>query len=79
MGNLMEKTHGKSEAGGPGQARWWMSDRAKWWLVDQTIPHSCADKLGGTTGEQDRQHNPGFQHGEIKPQSLLIVGSGGSD
>ena len=51
MGNLMEKTHGKSEAGGPGQARWWMSDRAKWWLVDQTIPHSCADKLGGTTGE----------------------------
>ena len=23
----------------------------RWWLVDQAVPHSCADKLGGTTGE----------------------------
>ena len=33
------------------------------------IPHVHADKLGGTTGEGDRPHNPGFQHGEIKPQN----------
>ena len=30
------------------------------------------DKLGGTTGEQERQHNPGFKHGEIKPQNLWL-------
>ena len=26
----------------------------RWWLVDQVVPHLCADKLGGTAGEQDR-------------------------
>ena len=31
------------------------------------VPCLCADKLGG--GEQDKPHNPGFQHGEIKPQN----------
>ena len=31
-----------------------------------------ADKSGGTTGEQDRLCNPGFQHGEIKPQNLRL-------
>ena len=29
-----------------------------------------SDKPGETTGEQDRPHNLGFQHGEIKPQNL---------
>ena len=46
----MERTHskavacrpGEEAAGGPGQARWWLAERA--------IPHSCADKLGETTG-----------------------------
>ena len=28
-----------------------------------------ADKPGGTTGEQDRPLNLGFQSGEIKPQT----------
>ena len=32
-------------------------------------PHLCGDKPGGTTGEQDRPHNPGLQLGEIKPQT----------
>ena len=43
---------------------------AKQWLEDQVVPHSCADKLGGTTREQDRLHNPVFQCGYIKPQNL---------
>ena len=34
------------------------------------FPHSRADKLGGTTGERDRLHNPGCQRREIKPQNL---------
>ena len=34
---------------------------ARWWLEDQVVPHLPADKLGGTTGEQDRPCNPGFQ------------------
>ena len=27
------------------------------------VPHLGADKLGGTTGERDRPHNPGLQWG----------------
>ena len=46
--------------------------RVRQWLMDLVFPHSCADKLGGTTGDQDRPRNPGFQHGEIKPQNLLL-------
>ena len=38
-------------------------------LVERTVPHWHADKLGGTTGERERLHNPGFQHREIKPQN----------
>ena len=53
---------GKAVAGGLGKARRW--------LADQEAPHLHADKLGGTTGEQDRPHNPGFQFREIKPQNL---------
>ena len=60
--------------GQPGQrgltARQWLVDWARHWLADQAVPHLRADKPGGTTGEQDRPHNPGFQRGEIKPQSL---------
>ena len=59
----VERTCGKAvAAGGLGQARWW--------LEDQAVPHLCADKLGGTTGEQNRSHNPGFQCEEIKPQNI---------
>ena len=35
-------------------------------LAEQVVPHLCADKLGGTTGERDRPHNPRFQCREIK-------------
>ena len=34
------------------------------WLAERVVPHLRADKLGGTTGEQDRLHNPGFQVGK---------------
>ena len=36
----------------------------------RAVPHLHVDKPGGTTAEQDRLCNPGFQSGEIKPQSL---------
>ena len=54
-----ERTCGKVMADGPREAR----------LVERVVPHSPVDKLGGTTGEQDRPCNPGLQHGEIKPQT----------
>ena len=62
MGNQVEKTSSEVAAGGLGQARWWLADWA--------VPHSHADKPGGTTREQDRLCNPGFQFGEIKPENL---------
>ena len=43
---------------------------ARWWLADQVVPHTCADKLGGTTREQDKPRNPRFQCAETKPQNL---------
>ena len=51
-----ERTHSKAAAGGPGQARWWLADRA--------VPHPRADKPGGTTGERDIPCKPGFQQGK---------------
>ena len=46
-----------------------LADLAKWQLEDRVVPYLCEDKPGGTTGEQDRLQNSGFQHGEIKPQT----------
>ena len=43
-----------------------MRSKARWQNT-QAIPHSREDKLGGTTGEQDR--NPAFQHGKLKTQN----------
>ena len=37
--------------------------------MDQLVPHSWADKLGGTIGKRDRPQNPGFQHGKLKTQN----------
>ena len=37
----VERTPGKAAAGGP----------AKQQIADWVVPHSCTDKLGGTTGE----------------------------
>ena len=41
-------------------------------LADQVAPHLHECKLRGTTGEQDRLHNQGFQYREIKPQNLKL-------
>ena len=38
-------------------------------LVDWALPHLCADKPGGKTGERDRQSNPDCHRGEIKSQN----------
>ena len=64
MGSWVERTHGKAVAEGQGWARWQ--------LAYQEIPHLFADKLGGKTGEPDRPHNTGFQHGKSKPQNLWL-------
>ena len=50
-------------------ARWWLVDPVRRRLVEQAVSHSRADKPGGTTGEQGRLPNPGFQRREIKPQT----------
>ena len=42
------------------------------WLAEWEVPHLYEDKPGGTTGHRDRPHNPGFQCGEIKPQSFRL-------
>ena len=61
MGSQVERTRGKAVAGG-------LDEAAACRLGSPTF---SADKLGGTTGEQDRlPFNPGFQCQEIKPQSL---------
>ena len=57
-----------------GSWRTWAGEAA---AEEQADPHLHADKLGGTTGERDRQRNPGFQHGEIKPQNLTEKTCGG--
>ena len=70
MGSWAERTRSKAMAGGPGRARWQLADQVRQWLTVWVVPHSRADKLGGTTGEQGSLHNPGFQRGGIKPQNL---------
>ena len=66
MGSRAEQTRGK--AGGQGGS--WRTREGEAAVADQVVPHLCADKLGRTTREIDRSHNPGFQHREIKPQNL---------
>ena len=59
--------------GGNWLTRWGSGRRPdRQWLQEQAVPHLCAEKQGGTTGEQDRLRNPGFQCGEIKPQNLWL-------
>ena len=77
MGSLVERPCGKVVAGRPsevancgmGQARLQLAYPTRWWLADPVAPHLLIDKLGGLVGEQSRTHNPGLQHGEIKPQT----------
>ena len=68
MGSWGKRMHGKAADGG----------QVRWRLGDWTVPRSSADKPGGTTGEVDRWHNPGFQWGEIKPQKPLTEKTCGS-
>ena len=44
----------------------WQAWMMRQWLADQAVSHLLVDKLGGTTGEQDRPCNPGFQCSENK-------------
>ena len=48
----------------------WRTGWRRQWLADQVDPHLPVDKLGGTTGERDRLHNPGFWREKRKPQNL---------
>ena len=61
-GSWAERTSSKAAAGEPGWARWWV---AEW-----EVPYLHADKLGGTTREQDRPHNPRSQCEKINSQNL---------
>ena len=41
-------------------------------MADQEVPHLLADKLEGTTGEQDRPCNLELQQSERKPQNFWL-------
>ena len=51
MGRQTERTHHKGV----------ISELIEAALVDWAVPHSCADRLGGTTRKRDRLSKPGFQ------------------
>ena len=68
MGSRVERTRDKAVVGGPGRAKWQLVDPERWQLMELAVPHSHADRPGGTTGEEDRPRNPGLQWGEKKPQ-----------
>ena len=61
------------EIGSCGREDAW--ERSGWRTGSPGIPHLLADKWdkpGGTNGEWDRPHNPGFQHGKLKTQNLCL-------
>ena len=69
MTKELKKKHSSRLVGGAEMAGWkGLPPRQR--LEDWEVPHSCADKPVGTTKEQDRQHNPGFQCMKPKPQNL---------
>ena len=51
MGSQVERTRSKVA----------LADSRTWRIADWVVLHSNADKIGRTTGEQDRLHNPEFQ------------------
>ena len=61
-----------------GGEAWQGSERLEDWVGEVVAggpggpTFACREQLGGTTGERDRPFNPGFQHGEIKPQTLWL-------
>ena len=60
MGSQAERTHGKAATGGPIEVADCGAGQAKLQLASEAE----------ASGPGDRPHNPEFQHGEIKPQSL---------
>ena len=60
---MLEKTHSSRPVGGAERTH------SKAVAGGAGGPTFTADKQGGTTGEQDRPHNPGLQLREIKPQT----------
>ena len=66
------QTSRRGREGQPG----WRGHIAKWQLEDWVVPHSGADKPGGTTREWDRPCNPGFQcqkNKASKPPAIKIL------
>ena len=57
-----KRMHSKAVAGGPGVGK----------AVARGLGDLHLHKLEGTTWEQDRPPNPGFQCREIKPQNLWL-------
>ena len=59
-----------------GEVVWQHSSWRTMWvrqrLADWAFPHLHAGKLGGTNAEQQRAHNPGFQHLGKKPLNLWL-------
>ena len=53
----------------------WRRHMVRRQVAEQTVPHLRADKPGGTTADQDRPCNPGFQHGQNKDSEPLAVKS----
>ena len=72
MGSQVERSQGKVVAVRLAWARQQLVDSARRQLADRVVPHLHADKLGGTSGEQDSPYNPGFQRKKRKPQNLCL-------
>ena len=68
---VKEKTFIQTGRRGRDRQLGWREHMAKWWLKDQVVPHEPADKPGWITGDQDRQHNTGFQCWE-EPQNIWL-------
>ena len=64
MGSGKERTPGKEMAGGPSKAADCGAGLAMQQLVERVIPHSHADKLGGTSGEQNIPATQGSSTGK---------------
>ena len=56
----LKKKHSSRLVGGAEMGSSWRTRCTRQQLADQTAPHLRGDKPGGTTGEQDRPHNPRF-------------------
>ena len=67
---VKEETFIKTSSGSRDGQLGWRGHAARWWLEDWAVPHLCARKLGGTTGEQVRPRDPGCKHRKRITQNL---------